>query len=77
MKMFAIAIASLGALSLATAAFAAEGDFEKLDADADGQVTLQEAQAMHADWTAEAFQSLDADSNGALSKEEYEAATSG
>ena len=45
-------IAALAAtLLLSTAAFAATGDFSKIDANADGKITLEEGMKLHPDWT--------------------------
>lgn len=66
----------LAASTLAFASVALADDhatFAKVDADADGQVTLEEGMKVHADWTEEAFKELDKDGSGALSQEEYEA----
>ena len=63
---FALAILLIGT----TGAFA-EG---MLDADADGMVTLVEAQAMYPDFTAEQFATADADASGALDAAELAAA---
>ena len=41
------------ALLLSTAAIAATGDFKKVDANADGKITLEEGMKLHPDWTAE------------------------
>lgn len=55
-------------------AIAADGDFEKADADTDGKLTFEEGRAVHSDWTEEAFNELDEDEDGTLSKEEHDAA---
>ena len=45
-------IAALAAtLLLSTSAFAATGDFSKIDANADGKITLEEGMKLHPDWT--------------------------
>ena len=68
-------IAALAAtLLLSTAAFAATGDFGKIDANADGKITLEEGMKLHPDWTAEAFKSLDTNADGSLNELEYETA---
>ena len=64
------------ALLFSTAAFAATGDFKKVDANADGKITLEEGMKLHPDWTADAFKDLDKDGDGALSQTEYDTATS-
>ena len=68
-------IAALAAtLLLSTAAFAATGDFKKIDANGDGKITLEEGMKLHPDWTAEAFKSLDTNADGSLNELEYETA---
>ena len=67
-------VALAATLLLSTAAFAATGDFSKIDANADGKITLEEGMKLHPDWTAEAFKSLDKNADGALDQAEYEAA---
>jgi hypothetical protein len=61
-------------LLLSSAAFAATGDFAKIDANADGKVTLEEGMKLHPDWTEAAFKSLDTNADGALNELEYETA---
>ncbi len=68
----ALAVASLASVS--SLAYAAEGDFAKADADANGELTFEEGVAVHSDWTQEAFNELDTDGNGSLSQAEYDAA---
>ena len=67
-------LAFAATLLLSSAAIAATGDFTKIDANADGKITLEEGMKMHPDWTAEAFKSLDADADGSLNELEYQAA---
>ena len=67
-------VALAATLLLSTAAFAATGDFGKIDANADGKITLEEGMKLHPDWTAEAFKSLDTNADGFLNDMEYEAA---
>ena len=68
-------IAALAAtLLLSTAAFAATGDFSKIDANADGKITLEEGMKLHPDWTEAAFKALDTNADGALNELEYETA---
>ena len=68
-------IVALGAtLLLSSAAFAATGDFSKIDANADGKITLEEGKTLHPDWTAEAFKALDTNADGSLNELEYETA---
>lgn len=45
-----------------------------MDADGDGNVTLEELQAMYPDATADTFTSIDTDADGALSDAEIQAA---
>ena len=61
-------------LMVSSAAFAATGDFGKIDANADGKITLEEGMKLHPEWTAEAFKSLDTNADGSLNDTEYEAA---
>ncbi|MEQ1520766.1 MAG: EF-hand domain-containing protein [Aestuariivirga sp.] len=61
-------------LLLSTAAFAATGDFSKIDANADGKITLEEGMKLHPDWTESAFKSLDTNADGSLNQLEYETA---
>lgn len=74
MKRSLIALISGGMLALSSAAMAAEGDFDAVDADSDGQLTIQEVMAVDSGWTEAAFNEVDADGNGTISKTEYEAA---
>lgn len=67
-------VALAATLLVSTAAFAATGDFVKIDANADGKITLEEGMKLHPDWTAEAFKSLDTNADGALNELEYETA---
>jgi hypothetical protein len=62
------------ALLLSPAAFAATGDFNKIDANADGKITLDEGMKLHPEWTAATFKSLDTNADGALNELEYETA---
>ena len=64
------------ALLLSSAAIAATGDFAKVDANADGKITLEEGMKLHPEWTADAFKALDKDGDGALSQTEYDTAAS-
>jgi len=61
-------------LMVSSAAFAATGDFGKIDVNADGKITLEEGMKLHPDWTAEAFKSLDTNGDGFLNDMEYETA---
>ena len=68
-------IVALGAtLLLSSAAFAATGDFSKIDANADGKITLEEGIKLHPEWTAESFKALDTNADGSLNELEYETA---
>ena len=68
-------IVALGAtLLLSSAAFAATGDFGKIDANADGKITLEEGMKLHPDWTAATFKALDTNADGSLNQQEYETA---
>jgi len=69
-------VIALGAMFMAGSAFAAE-DFATADANADGQVTVEEAAAAAPEITAEKFQAADANGDGTLSADEYAAATAG
>jgi hypothetical protein len=62
------------ALLLPTAAFAATGDFSKIDANADGKITLEEGMKLHPEWTEAAFKALDTNADGSLNELEYETA---
>ncbi|HSG96120.1 MAG TPA: hypothetical protein VLA28_11405 [Afifellaceae bacterium] len=75
MKKPSIALAA-GALFLSGAAFAAE-EFAVADANADGQVTVEEAAVAAPEITPEKFAEADANGDGTLSAEEYAAATAG
>ena len=71
-------IVALGAtLLLSSAAFAATGDFSKIDSNADGKITLEEGMKLHPEWTAEAFKALDTNADGFLNELEYETAVTG
>jgi hypothetical protein len=67
-------VAFAATLLLSTATFAATGDFSKIDANADGKITLEEGMKLHPDWTAAAFQALDTNADGSLNELEYETA---
>ena len=69
-----IVLTSLFALGLSSAAMAqAATDFASVDTDANGGVSLTEAQVAWPDLTEEAFTAADTDGNGELSAEEYDA----
>jgi EF hand len=67
-------IGSLITASILPAA-AQEMDFMKVDANADGAVTPEEATAAGWAWTQEQFAAADKDSNGTLSADEFVSAT--
>ena len=69
-------VALAATLLLSTAAFAATGDFSKIDANADGKITLEEGMKLHPDWTESAFKALDTNADGSLNELEYETAVS-
>ena len=62
------------ALLSSSAAFAATGDFAKIDANADGKITLEEGLKLHPEWTESAFKALDTNADGFLNELEYETA---
>lgn len=61
-------------LTLALPAMAQENDFETLDANGDGFVTMAELQAVMPEVSVDAFMEADTNADGALSKEEFTAA---
>ena len=67
-------VALAATLLLSTAAFAATGDFSKIDANADGKITLEEGLKLHPEWTESAFKALDTNADGFLNELEYETA---
>ena len=67
-------VALAATLLLSTAAFAATGDFSKIDANADGKITLEEGMKLHPEWTESAFKALDTNADGSLNELEYETA---
>lgn len=68
MKLFLLT--ALTALGLAQGAFASTD----MDADGDGVVTLEEAQAAHPDLTEAQFAAMDANGDGGLDADELSAA---
>lgn len=71
MKKTLMTLIALMSLSLPLAAM------EAVDADADGQVTLEELQAVHSEVTEEQFTALDVNEDGALDADEYSAGVDG
>ena len=67
-------VALSATLLLSSAAFAATGDFGKIDSNADGKITLEEGMKLHPEWTAESFKALDTNADGFLNELEYETA---
>jgi hypothetical protein len=67
-------VALAATLLMSSAAFAATGDFSKIDANADGKLTLEEGMKLHPDWTETTFKSLDTNADGSLNELEYETA---
>ena len=72
MKKF---IATLAIATLTTATNAASLPFAQADANADGQVTMEEAKIALPDVEEALIVAADTDGNGALSEEEYTALT--
>lgn len=62
---------ALGMSALATAAFA---DMSSVDANADGMVSMEEAQAAYPEMTAEQFSEIDSNGDGAIDDSEMTAA---
>lgn len=75
MKKTVIALAVALGLSATGGAFAQALDFNALDADQNGEITLEELQAAIPDLTPESFAMLDTDGDGVLSPEEFAALT--
>lgn len=77
--ILSLSVATFGFAGLALPAMAAEGakemDFVKVDADANGKVTAEEALAAGWAWTPEQFAAADRDSDGGLSADEFVTAT--
>ena len=71
MKKLVFALSILGLTSMP--AFAAM-DFATVDADSDGQVTLDEAKAAGIEWTEDQFAAADVDKSGGLSEAEFKVA---
>lgn len=73
-----ILLAAVATLALSGAAFAetavvAAPEFAAVDTDANGTVSLVEAQVAWPELTTEAFAAVDLDANGELSVEEFDA----
>lgn len=75
MKKTAIALAVAFGLSAAGGALAQPLDFNALDADQNGEITLEELQVAIPDLTPESFAMLDTNGDGVLSAEEFAALT--
>lgn len=67
-------VALAATLLLSPAAFAATGDFGKIDVNADGKITLEEGLKLHPYWTASAFKALDTNADSFLNELENETA---
>ena len=65
---------ALSLLAFTPASAIAAADFTKVDANGDGQVTMDELTAAGVNWTKDRFTAADTDQNGALSKAEYDVA---
>ncbi len=75
MKKTILALAVIGLSGLP--AFAQEADFMKVDANADGNVTMEEATAAGWTWTEDQFKAADADASGGLNADEFAKAAAG
>jgi len=71
MKKLVLALALSGLATVA--AHAAEMDYNKVDADANGAVSMEEAAAAGWEWTEDQFKAADTNADGALSAEEFAA----
>ena len=74
MKKLLLALTVLG-FAAAPALAAPSVEFSTADADANGEVTMEEATAAGLTWTEEQFAQSDTDQNGSLSEDEYNAAS--
>lgn len=68
-------LAALIGLSATGGALAQDLDFATLDADANGEISMEELQVAIPDLTEESFAMLDIDASGAVSEEEFAALT--
>jgi EF hand len=68
-------IAGFALPTLAQDAAKGEMDYTKVDANADGSVTIEEATAAGWKWTADQFKAADTDASGGLSSDEFVAAS--
>lgn len=73
MNKTVITLAALLGLSATGGAFAQGLDFASLDADGNGEISMEELQTAIPDLTPESFAMLDTDASGALSAEEFAA----
>ncbi len=74
MKINVTLLTTVAMFSFGTLAFAATTDFSKVDANADGEITLLEGKTAQPEWNESSFKAFDADGNGTLSQTEYETA---
>jgi len=72
MKKLVLALSILGFSG--AHALAQETDFTKVDANADGLVSMEEATAAGWNWTQEQFTAADTDGDGSLNADEFTAA---
>jgi hypothetical protein len=75
MKNIVLALALVAASSIS--AFAQAPEFATVDADGDGFVSLEEAQAAGLEFSSEQWTEADANGDGMLDGEEFAAATQG
>ncbi|QJR18382.1 EF-hand domain-containing protein [Pelagibacterium halotolerans] len=73
MNKTVLSLAALIGLSATGGALAQGLDFNSLDANADGAISMEELQVAIPDLTPESFAMLDTDADGALSSEEFAA----
>ena len=72
--ILALSMAGFAALSAQAPALAQEADFAKVDANADGMVSMEEAAAAGWAWSEDDFKAADADGDGSLNADEFAAA---